>query len=695
MSLRSNRRATVWLAGVAVLVACGQGGGEPSTATAVPSHSSPLAASADGTRIYVVHPDTDSVSAVDPVTRAIVFETLLADQPPSKDASTGRYEPSVMPRSLVLDPTGKTLYVTGERNGTEPLGGGVAEPGMVYALDASTGSVLRKSAPLCAEPAGILIDGSGANLFVACSNDDAIDELRASDLGVVARAALPSGLHKLWALAWGPDGTTLLATHLLGPGVSVFATSPLAYTTTWTIPESSANPADPTVPNGEVRAIYDAVPRPGLADGASELWVTHTMLSSSTPEPALDFNTTAFPAISLLNADGDRLKDGLLTVSTGPGTGAFGDVVSGPRSIAFSPDGRYAFVVDANSEDVLVIDADQRAEAQLVRPLPGHMPEGILWSPDGKVYVMERNTEDLAVLDVSEELTAGGADASVGAGLSAVVEGSTIPTVSHDPMPAQYRLGQNLFHSANSDEYPLTQNHWIACATCHIEDRTDAITWRFLVGPRDTPSNAGGTLHTGFLMHTADRREVADYWLTINEEQGGDFDKLGANAAQTLLLEAIQAFVNYAIPVPVPPTTDKTLVHQGSLVFASSGCPTCHTGAYRTDSACSNPNLDLAGPEVSACTPGGVLVHNVGTCNTGVYPDLDHSDMDGDPRDPCAFDTPSLRGLWDSAPYMHDGSRVTLEDAVDTMILAASKAGGPATLSANDKQALVEYLKSL
>ena len=69
--------------------------------------------------------------------------------------------------------------------------------------------------------------------------------------------------------------------------------------------------------------------------------------------------------------------------------------------------------------------------------------------------------------------------------------------------------------------------------------------------------------------------------------------------------------------------------------------------------------------------------------------------MDGDPRDPCAFDTPSLRGLWNSAPYMHDGSRVTLEDAVDTMILAASKAGGPATLSASDKQALVEYLKSL
>jgi DNA-binding beta-propeller fold protein YncE len=695
--------------GVAFLAACGQSTTPaPAPLTALQTHSGPLAVNPDGSLLFVVHPDADSVSAIDPRNRSIVWQTLLAVAPPAVasagygcSSSACTYTPNVMPRALALDPTGTTLYVTGERNGTLGALPGVADSsrGLVYALDASTGTVLRKSAPVCAEPAGILVDSTGTNLYVACSNDDLVAQLRASDLSVVTRVPC---LRKPWALGWAPDVKTLLVTHLLGlggadGGVSPFTTSPLALGSPWIIPALPLPlTAAPTTPNGSVRAVYDAVPRPG----SSEIWVPHALLSTTTKEPTLAFNTTAFPAIAVLDTSGDL--QARLTVSTEPGDGnAFGDIVSGPRSIAFSPDGRYAFVVDAHSEDVLVVDARARAEATLVRPLPGHMPEGIVFSPDGKVYVMQRNTEDIAVLDVvlGDEEDAGG-DGSVGMGLSVVVESTTIPTLSNDPMPSELRLGQQLFHSANSDEIPITQNHWIACATCHVEERTDVITWSFTVGPRDTPSNAGGVLGTGFLMHTAERREVADYWLTINAEQGGDFHN---NPTQEPLLLAIQDYVNFAVPIPVPPTTDPTLVAQGREVFASSGCPTCHSSAggtgFKTDSGCGNPTLDLHGPEVSTCKPGGVLVHDVGTCNPGPpttpYGDQPQTDMDGDPRNPCAFDTPALRGLWDAAPYMHDGRAATLDQAVGIMLVAASKVGGPTSISASDRQALVEYLKSL
>jgi DNA-binding beta-propeller fold protein YncE len=690
--------------GAALLAACGGQGSPSKTAPpVVQTSSSPIAVSPDASRLFVVHPDADSVSAVDPVARAVVWETLLAEGAPAKDAA-GHYTPSVMPRSLVLDAAGATLYVAGERNGSLGQLFGIADssPGLVYALEASTGKLLRTSAPVCSEPTAVLLSASGTNLFVACSNDDAIVELLASDLSVVTRVACP---HKPWGLGWAADGTTLLATHLLGLGVngavSAFATSPLSLETTWTIPCSAcmgANP-DPTAPNGKVRGLYSVVARPH----SSELWVTHALLSSTTPEPTLAFNTTAFPAVSVLDSGGDRLS--LLTVSTTPGDGhAFGDVVSGPRSIVFSPDGRYAFIVDANSEDVLVLDASARAETTLVRPLPGHMPEGIVLSPDGKLYVMERNTEDIAVLDVSFGGAdggggVGGGDASLSPGPTVVLESGSIRSVSKDPMPSELRLGQQLFHSADSDELPITTNHWIACATCHIEDRTDAITWEFTVGPRDTPSNAGGVTGTGFLMHTADRREVSDYWLTINLEQGGDFHM---NPEQGPLLDAIQDFVNFAIPIPVPPTTNALLVAQGQKIFETAGCTTCHVDkVFKTDSGCGNPNLDLGGPVVSTCKPGGVLLHDVGTCNTGAYPDVRHADMNGDPRGPCAFDTPALRGLWDAAPYMHDGSAATLGDAVDIMVQAASKVGGfkcPTSdkcLTSDQKDALVEYLKSL
>ncbi len=682
--------------GVLALWACGQGG--PAAVTKVAarqSHSGPMTVSPDGALVYVVHPDADSVSAIDPVARTIVFETLLASAPPAMDATTGAFTPAVMPRGLALDPTGSTLYVTGERSG------------VVYALDATTGAIRAKSASLCAEPTGILVDLAGDNVFVACSSDDVIAEVRTSDLALVAKV---SSARKPWALSWESDGKTLLATHLLGSGltpspevfagVSVFATEPLALTTSWPLPDvapqmdDGPGVADPTVPNGMARGIYDAVMRPGT----DELWVAHALLAAQTAEPALAFNTTVFPAISILDSDGNRTA--LLTVSVSDGGpseggsgvgGAFADVVSGPQSITFSPDGRYAFVVDANSEDVLVVDAELRAEAQLVRPLPGHWPVGAVWSPDGKLYVTERNTEDLVVIDVTEGPAE--ADASVGAGLVVQIEGKAIPTLAHDPMPPEYRTGQQIFNSANSDDMPITQNHWVACATCHIEQRTDAVTWRFTVGPRDTPSNAGGTIGTGFLMHTADRRQVSDYWLTIDTEQGGFFHR---NPEQTPLLDELQAYVDHALPVPIPPTVDASLAAEGAAVFGGAvGCTGCHSGPLRTDSGSENANLDLAGPEVMTRTPGGVLVHDVGTCNHGVFPDVLHTDMLGDPRDACLFDTPSLRGLSDSAPYMHDGSAYTLDDAVGIMLVAAAKAGGKTDISASERKALVEYLKSL
>src|SRR5206468_5812358 len=128
-------------------------------------------------------------------------------------------------------------------------------------------------------------------------------------------------------------------------------------------------------------------------------------------------------------------------------------------------------------------------------------------------YIDERNTGDIAVVAITRT-----------PGKVALAVAGTIPRLAGDPMPVEMRLGQQLFYSANSDEFPITTNHWVACASCHIEGRSDAVTWRFEQGPRDTPSNAGGTIGTGFLFRTADRNKVQDYFVTINVEQGGGFD---------------------------------------------------------------------------------------------------------------------------------------------------------------------------
>jgi cytochrome c peroxidase len=81
---------------------------------------------------------------------------------------------------------------------------------------------------------------------------------------------------------------------------------------------------------------------------------------------------------------------------------------------------------------------------------------------------------------------------------------------------------------------------------------------------------------------------------------------------------------------------------------------------------------------------------------SGPWPDVPHDDIEGHPRAACAFDTPALRGLSDSAPYLHDGSAATLDDVLPSMLRAAAGAGAnPQMLTAAQEKALVEYLRSL
>jgi len=188
-------------------------------------------------------------------------------------------------------------------------------------------------------------------------------------------------------------------------------------------------------------------------------------------------------------------------------------------------------------------------------------------------------------------------------------------------------------------------------------------------------------LGTGFLFRTADRNQVQDYWHTINVEQGGTF----APDTEKDLLDALAAYVNFAIPLPVPPATDADLVARGAEIFARPevGCSHCHSGARFTDSGEGNPTLDLA---------GAINLHDVGTCVTAGFPDVAHTDVDGDARDACMFDTPSLSGVASTPPYLHDGSARTLHDVLEQ---TRGKMGNISSLTADDERALVEYLRSL
>src|SRR5262249_36928922 len=172
--------------------------------------------------------------------------------------------------------------------------------------------------------------------------------------------------------------------------------------------ELAEQPPDPVngkkVPNGVARGVYAAVPQPGTDD----VWLPHLLLAVKTPQPALDFESTVFPTLSRVKADGSAETDRILfAASTVPGVSVnFNDSLSGPRAVHFTPDGTLALVLNAQSEDLLVLNG-HGFEIGLVRPIPSTFPEGVVIDHAGThAYVEGRNSHDVTVLaiDQSDEI---------------------------------------------------------------------------------------------------------------------------------------------------------------------------------------------------------------------------------------------------------------------------------------------------
>ena len=135
-------------------------------------------------------------------------------------------------------------------------------------------------------------------------------------------------------------------------------------------------------------------------------------------------------------------------------------------------------------------------------------------------------------------------------------------------------------------------------------------------------------------------------------------------------LPALQAY-QLSISAPPPPagSFDATAAARGKLVFEGAGkCSTCHAGAHFTDAPgrLHSPSEVVSEPEPNG---GPSLASRSAT---------------------KMYRTTPLRGLWQHAPYFHNGIAATLSDVVE--LYNTKKSLG---LTAAQKTDLVEYLKSL
>ena len=337
-------------------------------------------------------------------------------------------------------------------------------------------------------------------------------------------------------------------------------------------------------------------------------------------------------------------------------------VTSNPWEVAVSPDGKRLLVIFSGTNDGFVcsvLDDNYREISYRSSLRLGNNPRAVSFSPDGSAYYIynaldfqvvaydARSQRRLAVIDVTD-----------------------------NPLGEEMLLGKKLFYSALQ---PMVGRRWISCSSCHPDGQPDGRTWKNPEGLRNTQS-LRGMAWTHPIHWSADRDEVQDFELTIRGQlmQGRGLIRgrvnpgLGKpNKGLSRELDALSHYAN-SHKFTLSPYAKKGLsaaAQRGRELFNAKAtrCAECHKGPYYSDSQ-----------------PGKkFLMYDVGT----------GKDDPGEKMGP-KYDTPTLLGIYRTAPYLHHGVAKTLKEVL-TKYNKGDKHGKTSHLTEQQVDDLVAFLKSL
>lgn len=341
------------------------------------------------------------------------------------------------------------------------------------------------------------------------------------------------------------------------------------------------------------------------------------------------------------------------------------------RAIAYSPLGDYVFVALQGSNKVAVVDAfsgSQRVEIET--PLA---PQGLaIDGAAGELYVHSFMSRSLSVFDISGLL------ASRNFNVEALAQ---VPLVAQEQLPDTVLTGKQIFY--NADDPRMSRESYFSCASCHVDGGHDGRVWDFTErgeGLRNTiPLTGRAGMGHGNVHWTANFDEIQDFEHDIRNGFGGtgflsdeDFnrtnDPLGQpKAGLSAELDALAAYVSSLLSVAKSPykTAEgnyRDAALRGQQLFNSLDCAECHSGADYTDQE----------------------RHQLATLTAGSGQGM------GQPLDQVGVETPTLLGLWDSAPYFHQGAAESLQ-----AVLRHPGHGNAQSLSTGELTDLTTYLLSL
>jgi YVTN family beta-propeller protein len=596
-------------------------------------------------RLWVVNPDNDSVAVFDTVTRARVAEIAVG----------------ASPRTLALAPDG-SVWVANKGGNS------------ISVISATTLAVTRTIAlPRGSQPYGIAFATANASALVALEATGQLAKVSTTTFAVTGTLAVGANARHVSVAA---DGTTAYVTRFITPpltgeataavntasgGGQVVVVNSTTMATLRTIVLAHSNLPDA---ENQGRGIPNYLGAAALSPDGTQAWVPskqdNIARGTLRDGAALNFQSTV-RAISSRIVLGTQVEDLAARIDH--------DNASVASAAAYDPLGVYLFVALETSREIAVVDAHRRTA--ILRIDTGLAPQGVLVSPDRTtLYVHNFMDRTVGVYDLRPLTQQALASAPVLA---------TMPTVATERLTATVLRGKQLFYDARDTR--LARDRYMSCASCHNDGGHDGRVWdlgSLGEGLRNTVNLRGrGGMGHGPLHWSGNFNEVQDFEAQIRTLAGGTglmsdaayfagtrSQPLGdPKAGQSADLDALAAYVGSLNTFDVSPQRTaagalSTAAAAGRTVFLNRNCASCHGGTAFSNSA----------------TMG---LQNVGTIKPT------SGQRSGAPL--TGIDIPTLRDVWRTAPYLHDGSAATLE--------AAISAHSGITIGATDLANLAQYLR--
>ncbi|MCP3929280.1 MAG: beta-propeller fold lactonase family protein [Bacteroidetes bacterium] len=343
-----------------------------------------------------------------------------------------------------------------------------------------------------------------------------------------------------------------------------------------------------------------------------------------------------------------------------------------PFDVIVSPDGKRAFVSHSGVNVVSVIDIDEirkllagatpedianyandmgLSSRYVIKRIPtGANPKSFAFSPDGKILYLTEMLEDrIAIIDTE---------------LLEVVDHINLGGPGKVTM---IRKGEQLFKNAGH-----TFHNQYSCYSCHPDGHEDGLTYDL--------TGSGRNLANVQTLRDLNRTSPFKWNgknTSVYMQCGVRFSKF-VTRTESFAPDDLNALVGYILhDLTHPPNFYQNL--SGELT------PAQQRGKEIYDRTVDNYGLEIpVENRCITCHPAPNFTNRM-KADVGTLKDTD---------DPMLFDSPNLNNVYESAPYLHDGSAATLEE-IWTKYNDHDEHGVANDMTKDQLNDLIEYLKCL